>query len=91
MLMKSVHISSELTGKKDKSSSKENSNNRSDLLIENCFEDLQKYIELESNQEEISIWVSKILFVNKAYDEAIRSLTKINNQSEEVLSMIECI
>jgi hypothetical protein len=35
--------------------------------------------------------VSKILFVNKAYDEAIRSLTKITNQTEEVLSMIECI
>ena len=88
--MKSVHISSELSGKKDKLN-KENTSNRSDLLIENCFEDLQKYIELESNQEEISIWVSKILFVNKAYDEAIRSLTKINNQNEEILSMIECI
>lgn len=35
--------------------------------------------------------MSKILFVNKAYDEAIRSLTKITDQSEEVLSMIECI
>jgi lipopolysaccharide biosynthesis regulator YciM len=90
MLMKSVHISSELSGKKDKLN-KESTSNRSDLLIENCFEDLQKYIELESNQEEISIWVSKILFVNKAYDEAIRSLTKISNQSEEILSMIECI
>jgi hypothetical protein len=43
------------------------------------------------NQEEISLWVSKILFVNKAYDEAIRSLTKINDQNEEVLSMVECI
>jgi hypothetical protein len=29
--------------------------------------------------------------VNKAYDEAIRSLTKITHQTEEVLSMIECI
>lgn len=35
--------------------------------------------------------MSKILFVNKAYDEAIRSLTKISEQSTEVVSMIECI
>lgn len=79
--MKSVHISSELSGKKDSRSDRTNGN-KSDLLIENCFEDLQKYIQIENNQEEISLWVSKILFVNKAYDEAIRSLTKISNQTE---------
>jgi hypothetical protein len=35
--------------------------------------------------------VSKILFRNKAYDEAIRSLRKIKNHSMEVASMIESI
>ena len=48
MLMKSVHLSTELSVKQrgkgdalDKAKSE-----RSDLLVENCFEDLQKYIEL---------------------------------------------
>ena len=35
--------------------------------------------------------MSKILFANKAYDEAIRSLSKITQQTPEILSMIECI
>ena len=43
MLMKSVHISSELSGKKDIKVDKKNAN-KTDLLIQNCFEDLQKYI-----------------------------------------------
>jgi hypothetical protein len=36
MLMKSVHISSELTGKKE-SRVERTSGNKTDLLIENCF------------------------------------------------------
>jgi hypothetical protein len=43
MLMKSVHISTELTAKE---TATPKAPVRSDLLIENCFEDLQKYIEL---------------------------------------------
>ncbi len=50
-------------------------------MVENCFEDLQKYIELETKQEEISLWVSKLLFASGAYDEAIRSLRKISEQT----------
>jgi hypothetical protein len=49
MLMKSVHISSELTGKKEQRAAS-SSGSKTDLLVENCFEDLQKYIELENNQ-----------------------------------------
>jgi hypothetical protein len=37
------------------------------------------------------VWVSKILFRNKAYDEAIRSLRKIKIHSEEVMGMIHSI
>lgn len=43
MLMKSVHISSELTGKRETRSDRQ-AGSKTDLLIENCFEDLQKYI-----------------------------------------------
>ncbi len=43
MLMKSVHISSELSGKKDVRAERKGGS-KTDLLIENCFEDLQKYI-----------------------------------------------
>lgn len=35
--------------------------------------------------------MSKILFANRAYDEAVRSLTKISKQTPEVLAMMECI
>ena len=42
MLMKSVHISSELAGKKE--THHVGASNKTDLLVENCFEDLQKYI-----------------------------------------------
>ena len=35
--------------------------------------------------------MSKILFANRAYDEAIRSLSKITQQTEEVIGMIECV
>ena len=35
--------------------------------------------------------MSKILFANRAYDEAIRSLSKVTHQTEEVVDMIECV
>lgn len=60
-------------------------------LVENCFEDLQKYIELESDQEQISLWVSKVLFANAAYEEAARSVGKIKAETEEVRKMREAV
>lgn len=35
---------------------------------EDAYEDLQKYIEVEPNQIEVSKWAAIILFINKAYD-----------------------
>ena len=76
--MKSVHLQEELVEQKEsKDNYHEPTKFKNDVLVQNCFEDLQKYIELESKQQDISLWVSKILFCNGAYDEAIRSLNKI--------------
>jgi hypothetical protein len=87
--MRSVHLKEE--SKEEEREEPREDKSKADLLVENCFEDLQKYIELESKQEEISLWVSKILFCNKAYDEAMRSLNKITVESEEVRVMREAI
>lgn len=46
--------------------------------IEKSFEDLQKFIELEDDKERISLWVTKVLFFNKAYDEAHKSIKKVS-------------
>lgn len=45
--------------------------------MEKSFEDLQKYIELEDDKQKISIWVTKILFFNGAYEEASKSFKKV--------------
>lgn len=47
--MRSVHLGETCQAKQNIESSKE-AKSRSDSLIENCFEDLQKYIELETIQ-----------------------------------------
>lgn len=44
---------------------------------EQAYEDLQRYIEMETDEEEISKWASILLFANRAYEEASRALNKI--------------
>lgn len=46
---------------------------------EQAYEDLQKFIEIETSDEEISKWAAILLFANKAYEEASRALAKIEN------------
>ena len=44
---------------------------------EQAYEDLQRYIEMETSEEEISKWASILLFANRAYEESARAINKI--------------
>lgn len=57
------------------------------MFIENSFEDLQKFIELETDQDKISLWVSKLLFYNEAYEEAAKAFEKIDVKCPELLEL----
>lgn len=52
------------------------------IFIEKGFEDLQKFIELEKDKDKISIWVTKILFYNGAFEETSKSLAKVQRRKE---------
>ena len=92
-LMKSVNISAQLTQQIDKiehfSSWKQKT--RGEVLVESCFSDLQSFVQLSKNENEISFWVSRILFATKSFDEALSSIVKMDNCPYEFMQMTECI
>lgn len=52
---------------------------------------MQKFIELETDKEKISKWVSKVLFYNEAYEEVNKSIEKVQDRCEDVIYIQECV
>ena len=63
------------------------------ITTQRAYEDLQKFIEIETNDEEISKWAAILLFANKAYEESSRAIGKISNvdSSSELREIKELI
>lgn len=94
-IMKSVNISAELSGanKKERVASVQEwaTRVRGDVFLQNCFEDLQRYVQVQQDKLQISIWVSRILFATRSYEEAMSSLEKIPLQNKQMVSLAYCI
>lgn len=79
--MKSIDLVGHISEKSTNHESDEEFNTLKDTCLQKCFDDLQNYIEHSDNQEDISLWVSKILFTTNSYDEASSALRKLNFQT----------
>lgn len=55
------------------------------------MDDLERYIEMSQDKEEMGKWVSRLLFATGSYEEALGSLAKMDINSSEMVQMTECI
>lgn len=62
-----------------------------ECIVEKCLDDLQNYIDLCENDDDITAWVTKILFACRSYDEVTAAIQKVTSESTEMNKISRCL
>jgi hypothetical protein len=62
-----------------------------EFLVERCLNDLQMFIEYCDNVEEVTLWITKLLFACQSFDEAKTSMEKVTFDNDDLKKIEECL